>query len=99
MTKQDPVEFVFLRRRAQQLYQEGLTACAARLLRAVLEGHSKFTGADVIEDYGLNSSANVKRLRDALCKKEVISFDEDSRPYVIDPLFEYWVRTYYFKLQ
>ena len=78
---------------------DDLTGFQARLLRAVLEGHSKFTGADVIEDYGLNSSANVKRLRDALCKKEVISFDDDGRPYVIDPLFEYWVRTYYFKLQ
>ena len=41
MTKQDPVEFVFLRRRAQQLYQEGLPACAARLLRAVDEAQAE----------------------------------------------------------
>lgn len=41
MTKQGPVEFIFLRMRAQQLYQEGLTACAARLLRAVDEAQAR----------------------------------------------------------
>lgn len=77
---------------------EDLTTFQMSLLKAVLEGHSKFTGADVIEDYSLNSSANVKRLKDALCKKEVISFDENGTPYVIDPLFEYWAREHFFKL-
>lgn len=77
---------------------QDLTTFQLSLLKAVLEGHSKFTGADVIEDYSLNSSANVKRLKDALCKKEVISFDENGNPYVIDPLFEYWAREHFFKL-
>lgn len=77
---------------------EGLTTFQTNLLRAVLEGHTKFTVADVIEDYGLNSSANVKRLKDALCQKEIISFDDGGTPYVIDPLFEYWAKTFYFRL-
>ncbi len=69
-----------------------LTTFQVSLLKAILDGHTKFSTADVIESYALNSSANVKRVKDALVKKEIISFDHRGEPYVIDPLFEYWVR-------
>ena len=52
----------------------------------------------LIKQYGLNSSANVRRLKDALCKKEIVTFDEDETPIVLDPLFEYWVRKEYFNM-
>ena len=78
---------------------EGLTTYQAALLRAILEGHQKFSSAEVISRYGLNSSANVKRLKEALCKKEIISFDEtEDRPVLQDPLFEYWAKKYYFEI-
>ncbi len=76
-----------------------LTTFQVNLLKAVLDGHSKFTSAEVIEKYGLNSSANVRRLRDALCKKEIICFDDGGRPEVIDPLFEYWLRHCYYVME
>ena len=44
----------------------------------------------------MNSSANVKRLKEALMKKEIIYFDTNDEPVITDPLFEYWVRKYYF---
>ena len=48
--------------------------------------------------YSLNSSANVRRLKDALMKKEILTFvGEDAKPVILDPLFEYWLRNYYFK--
>ena len=37
MVKQNPTEFAFVRRRAQQLLEEGITAGAVRLLRVVDE--------------------------------------------------------------
>ena len=78
---------------------EDLTTFQVSMLRAVLDGQTKFTSADVIEQYAFNSSANVRRLKDALCKKEIIMFDEAGTPTVIDPLFEYWARRYYYGMK
>ncbi len=78
---------------------EGLTTFQLNLLRAVLEGYSKFSSSEVINRYSLNSSANVKRLKEALCKKEIITFDEKDEPVVLDPLFEYWAKKYYFEIK
>jgi len=75
-----------------------LTTFQVCLLRAIVDGYTKFSSAEVIERYSLNSSANVNRLKDALCKKEIISFEDDV-PFVIDPLFEYWIRKYFFEIK
>ena len=75
-----------------------LTDHQLSLLRAVLDGVVKFSSSDVIERYHLNSSANVRRVKDALKKKEVITFNEKDEPLVIDPLFEYWLRRTYFEI-
>ncbi len=75
-----------------------LTTFQVSLLRAILDGHKRFSSAEVIRQYNLNSSANVRRLKDALCKKEIVTFDEEDNPVILDPLFEYWVRKFYFKM-
>ena len=75
-----------------------LTDHQLSLLRAVLDGVVKFSASDVIERYHLNSSANVRRVKDALKKKEVITFNEKDEPQVLDPLFEYWLRRTYFEM-
>ena len=36
---------------------------------------------------------------DALMKKEIVTFDEKDEPTLLDPLFEYWVRKYFFEMQ
>ncbi|MBR5836710.1 MAG: hypothetical protein IKY66_11220 [Bacteroidales bacterium] len=76
-----------------------LTDHQLSLLRAVLDGVVKFSASDVIERYALNSSANVRRVKDALRKKEIITFNDKDEPVIIDPLFEYWVSKYYFEIQ
>lgn len=76
-----------------------LTDHQLSLLRAVLDGVVKFSASEVIERYALNSSANVRRVKDALRKKEIITFNDKDEPVVLDPLFEYWVRRYYFEMQ
>ena len=75
-----------------------LTDHQLSLIRAVLEGVVKFSSSEVIEKYHLNSSANVRRVKDALKKKEVITFNEKDEPLVLDPLFEYWLRRTYFEM-
>ena len=76
-----------------------LTDHQLRLVRAILDGGVKFSASDVIEKYSLNSSANVRRVKDALRKKEIITFNEKDEPVILDPLFEYWVSKYYFERQ
>ena len=78
---------------------DDLTDHQISLLRAVLDGVVKFSASDVIEKYRLNSSANVRRVKDALRKKEVITFNEKDEPVILDPLFEYWLENHYFSKQ
>jgi uncharacterized protein len=77
----------------------GLTTYQVNLLRAIVDGYTRLSGADVISMYDLNSSANVRRLKDALCKKEIITFDEKDDPVIMDPLFKYWVMKKYFRMK
>lgn len=76
-----------------------LTTYQIQLLRAIIDGYKKFSSAEVIRKYGLNSSANVHRLREALCKKEIVTFNEKDEPIILDPLFEYWVTKEYFGIK
>lgn len=74
----------------------GLTEFQVSLLKAVTEGTVRFSATEIIERYSLNSSANVKRVKEALMKKEIITFNDRQEPVVLDPLFEYWVTKFYF---
>lgn len=71
---------------------DGLTVFQISFLTAVLRGETRFSAQEVIEKYGLHSSANVKRVREALMKKEILTFTDKDEPVVIDPLFEFWFR-------
>ena len=73
-----------------------LTEFQTSLLKAILDGEDKFSSAETIARYKLNSSANVKRLKEALCRKEIVTFEKDGRAHLLDPLFEYWLRKFYF---
>lgn len=73
-----------------------LTEFQTNLLKAILDGQTKFSASEIIDSYNLNSSANVKRLKEALCKKEIVTLNGEDGIKIVDPLFEYWLRTYYF---
>ena len=89
----DEITVLLAGRAAEEI---NLTANQVNLLRAVVDGVRKFTSSEMMERYRLNSSANVTRVKDALQKKEVITFDAEEGARFIDPLFEYWLRNYYF---
>ena len=75
---------------------EDLTNFQVSLLKALSDGYTRFSAMDVIRKYNLNSSANVKRLKEALMKKEIIYYKDKDVPVIADPLFEYWLKNYYF---
>ncbi len=76
-----------------------LTDYQISFLKAVLDGVTQFSSAEMIAKYSLNSSANVKRVREALFKKEVVTNNDEGAIVFLDPLFEYWVRSRYFEMQ
>lgn len=73
-----------------------LTANQVNFVRAVCDGVERFSSAEILKKYKLNSSANVFRVKEAVYKKEVVTFDKDDRASFIDPLFEHWLHTHYF---
>lgn len=76
-----------------------LTGFQVSFLRAILEGQQQFSSVSVIRRYALHSSANVCRVKEALCKKEIIRFGEEEKAEVLDPLFAFWAQRDYFKLE
>lgn len=78
---------------------DDLTDHQMSLMKAVLDGVVKFSASEVIEKYSLNSSANVRRVKDALRKKEILTFNDKDEPVILDPLFEYWIRNIYFGMK
>ncbi|MEF9986005.1 MAG: hypothetical protein RSC28_03730 [Bacteroidales bacterium] len=74
----------------------GLSKHQLRFIKAILEGVTKFSSADILDKYKLNSSANVNRLKDALTKKEIITFDDKKEAVFMDPLLKLWFQKYFF---
>lgn len=74
----------------------GLSKHQLRFIKAVLEGVTRFSSADILDKYNLNSSANVNRLKEALTKKEIITFNENKEAVFIDPLLKLWFTNYFF---
>ncbi len=68
---------------------DGLTNPQINFLKAIIDGVDRFTSAEVLTSYKLNSSANVARVRGALEKKEILEFIKN-KPYFIDPVFQIW---------
>lgn len=74
----------------------GLSIYQTRMIKAALDGVIKFTSADILDKYRLNTSANVSRLKEALSKKELIWFRDKQPAVFLDPLFRLWLTEYFF---
>ena len=75
-------------------YVEELSGYQINFLKAVAEDiNSEFTKNEILLKYHLGSSANVKRLKDSLEKKELIDISE-KRVSFNDPVFKLWFRKY-----
>jgi len=75
-------------------YVEELSGYQINFLRAIVEGvSSEFTKVETLQKYHLGSSANVKRLKDSLEKKELIDIT-GKIVSLNDPVFKLWFRKY-----
>ena len=81
------------------LYQkeaDQLTNFQLNFLRALADKITSFTKQAVLQEYNLGTSANVKRIKEALQNKEIIDiFGKDVQ--FNDPMFELWLTKRYFR--
>ena len=69
---------------------DGLTPSQIGFLQAVADGVTSFTSQPVLARYRLGSSANVKNIKQALEKKELIDI-QPGRIEIQDPVFKFWM--------
>jgi len=76
---------------------ESMTSPQINFLKAVLNGETAFTSQETLKKYHMGSSANIKKIKDALTSQEIIDIT-DSKVEILDPIFKLWLREDYFKL-
>lgn len=74
----------------------GLSTHQVQLIKAILDGVRKFSKTEILEHYHLNSSANVNRLKEALTKKEIVTFVGKNVIEFNDSLFKLWLIKHFF---
>ena len=80
-----------------QLITSRLSRFQINFLKAIMDNVEQLCAADTMSYYGFNSSANVKRLKDAVKRKEILT-EENGQWVFLDPLFKTWLKTVYFEL-
>ncbi len=75
-----------------------LTPNQINFVRAIVDEVPRFSSTDVLEKYKLTSSANVFRLKEAVKKKDIVTFDKNDVASFIDPMFKYWLKREYFNI-
>lgn len=79
---------------AFSLILDNLTPTQIGFLQAVASGETCLTSQEVLNKYKLGSSANVKNIKNALEKKELIDIIPSSIT-LQDPVFKHWLLTKY----
>ena len=75
---------------------ENLSSYQLNFLRALVDGETELSSAEIIKKYNLASSSNVTTIKRALIKKELI--DTEKRKIVIaDPVLKAWIKRGLFK--
>ncbi len=81
-----------------QALTDGLSNSQINFLKALICNEQQFSAAKVIQAYNLGTSANVLKIKKRLYNNEIID-NEGDRITFLDPLYRYWLKMYYFKLQ
>jgi uncharacterized protein len=77
---------------------DALNTTQLNFLKAVINEEKQLSSKDVIEKYRLGTSANIQRIKKSLLDKEIIDLEEKT-PVLLDPLYQYWLRNYYFEIR
>lgn len=70
---------------------DSLTARQINFLLAIVNGEKNFSSREVLQEYNLGTSANIKNLRKALQDKDLIDVMPNSTE-MQDPVFAYWIK-------
>lgn len=74
---------------------ETLTSTQINFLKAVLDGQTEFTSQENLKNYRLGSSANIKKIKNALVSREIIDITS-KKVEILDPIFKLWLKEEYF---
>lgn len=74
---------------------DSLTSRQISFLIAVADGVVNFSSKDVLKQYQLGTSANIKNLRKATLEKDLIDILPGNVIEIQDPAFEYWLKNIY----
>lgn len=70
---------------------DSLTVRQINFLLAIVNGEKNFSSREVLQNYNLGTSANIKNLRKALQDKDLIDVMPNSTE-MQDPVFAYWIK-------
>jgi len=74
---------------------ETLTSTQINFLKAVLDGETAFTSQENLKRYRLGSSANLKKIKNALISREIIDIPA-KKVEILDPVFKLWLTEDFF---
>jgi uncharacterized protein len=64
-------------------------------LIAIAKGEENFSSKEVLTNYQLGTSANIKNLKNVALKKDIIDILPGNKIVFQDPVFEYWILNHY----
>lgn len=77
---------------------DNLTIQQLAYLKALLAGEKAITSTATMKRYGISSATTVSRSKAALAKDDIIDIVGEKVTF-LDPIFSYWLRKDYFKLE
>ena len=75
---------------------ETLTSTQINFLKATLYGETAFASQENLKKYRLGSSANIKKIKNALMSREIIDISAQ-KVDILDPFFKLWLKEDFFK--
>ena len=75
---------------------ETMTSTQINFLKAVLDGKTAFASQENLQKYRLGSSANIKKIKNALISREIIDISAQ-KVDILDPIFKFWLKEEFFK--
>ena len=74
---------------------ETMPATQLNFLKAVLDGETAFSSQENLKKYRLGSSANLKKIKNALISREIIDITAQ-KVDILDPIFKLWLKEEFF---
>jgi len=81
-----------------QTLTDSLSNTQLNFLKATSFNEKQLSSQQTLNKYNLGTSANVIRIKQTLTKKEIIEA-RGSQINILDPIYKYWLKEYYFKVR